>query len=444
MKRPRSLDRSLAGSLTDWLAYLETLHPKTIALGLDRVREVLGRLPISLRCPVITVAGTNGKGSTCAFLERMLRCAGYRTALYTSPHLLRYNERVRINGDEVGDDALIAAFNAVEDARAAPGQTAVPLTYFEFGTLAALLLFTQATPDAAVLEVGLGGRLDAVNAIDADVAVVTAIDIDHVDYLGPDRASIAREKAGIFRAGRPAVCGDADPPPALLDAAATIGAPLQRIGRDFGFVAQGTQWRFWSPAGERFGLPVPALRGEYQLVNAATAIAALDALHARLPVHAGAIREGLLSVELPGRFQVLPGRPTIVLDVAHNPHAARALAATLNTMGFHPTTTAVVGMLGDKDIAGVVAAMRPRIDHWIVAPLPGPRGATAQTLREHLFRAGVAPEVITECDSVAAALAAADKRAGDTDRIVVFGSFLTIAAALATFGAGPRSPAAHG
>lgn len=417
-------------NLAGWLEFIERQHPQSIALGLERVREVLARLDLPPLPPAITVGGTNGKGSTCAMLDAMLRSAGYRTGVYTSPHLRRYNERVRIDGKEAADDALIVAFNAVEDARTAPGAPEISLTYFEFGTLAAFILFMNATLDAVVLEVGLGGRLDAVNVVDADVAVVTAIDIDHVEYLGPDRAAIGREKAGIFRPGRPAICGDADPPPALLEEARSRGALLQRLGRDFGFVAQGNQWRFFSAAGERYGLPMPALRGDYQLANAACAIAALEAIASRLPVHAGAIREGLSTVELPGRFQVLPGRPTVVLDVAHNPQAARALAATLGTMGFHPVTNAVVGMLRDKDIAGVIAAMRERIDRWYVAPLPGPRGANADVLREHLLRAGIAEEAIVRCDSIAAAFALAKENASEADRIVIFGSFLTIAAAL--------------
>ena len=413
-------------SLAAWLAYLETLHPKAISLGLERVRTVHDRLALAPACPVLTVTGTNGKGSTSAFLERMLSAGGYRIGLYTSPHLLRYNERVRIGGAEATDAELCAAFAAVEAVR-----QDIPLTYFEFGTLAALWLFARARTDALVLEVGLGGRLDAVNIIDADVAVVTTIAIDHADYLGITREDIGREKAGIFRAGRIAVCADPDPPTALVDRAREIGAVLLRIGVDFGFVAEQRQWRYFGPGGARHGLPYPALRGTYQLANAAAALTALDAVHARLPVDMGAVREALVSIELPGRFQVLPGRPVTVLDVAHNVQAARALADTVAAMGFHPRTLAVFGIMADKDIDGVIAALKPRVDQWLVATLPPPRGATAMLLRRHLEQAGVVANAIRTFDDAGAAYRAAREIAAEADRIIVFGSFLTVAAALA-------------
>ena len=417
--------------LAGWLALLETLHPRPIAMGLDRLRAVLARMDARLACPAITVTGTNGKGSTTAFCDAMLRAAGYRTGRYTSPHLLRYNERVAIDGAPVDDAALIEAFGAVEDARCA-ADPPTPLTYFEFGTLAALWLFARARPDAVVLEVGLGGRLDAVNVVDADVAVLTSVDVDHVDFLGPTREEIGREKAGVFRAGRPAVCGDRDPPASVIGHAGAIGAELKLIGRDYDCVAQGAQWRYRGPGGERHGLPIPALRGDFQLGNAATAIAALGCLRDVLPVDGGAIRDGLVRVELAGRLQSLPGRPAIVLDVAHNPHAARALAGALGAMGFFPRTVAVFAMLADKDVDGVVAAMRPRVDAWEVAPLPGPRGASGEAMRARLVAAGVPPDAIRVHADVAAAYAAAAASANEADRIVVFGSFLTVAAALAT------------
>ena len=418
MIRPKTLD--------GWLAYLETLHPKAIAMGLERVALVHSRMGVTLACPVVTVTGTNGKGSTCVLLEAVYRCAGHKTGLYTSPHLVRYNERVKVAGEAQDDAALIAAFNAVEDARGG-----VPLTYFEYGTLAAFLIFERAGLDVAVLEVGLGGRLDAVNIVDADVAIVTSVDIDHIDYLGPTREDIGREKAGIFRPGRPVVCADPDPPASLVAHARALGAPVVQLGRDYGYVAQDRQWQYWGPGGKRHGLPFPALRGAYQLANASTALAAIDLLRERLHVGAGAVREGLVAVELQGRFQVLPGVPTIVLDVAHNPHAARALAATLATMGRFPQTIAVLGILADKDVGGVIDAIKQCVDRWFVATLPGPRGASAAAVVAALVAAGIAAEATRTFDDVGSAFAAARAAASDADRIIVFGSFLTVAAALA-------------
>ena len=418
---------SLPQSLSAWLAYLETLHPKTIALGLERVSAVFERLKIGFSCPVITVAGTNGKGSTCALTERMLALAGYRVALYTSPHLMRYNERVRIAGAEAEDAALCEAFAAVEAVR-----QDIALTYFEFGTLAALWLFARERLDALVLEVGLGGRLDAVNIVDPDVAVVTTVAIDHVDYLGASREAIGREKAGIFRLGRAAICADRDPPQTLVDHAAAIGAMLMRLGVDYDFAVQGSQWSYRGPGGARHGLPHPALRGVHQVANAATALAALDTLRVRLPVPIGAVRDALVSIELRGRFQVLPGRPIRVLDVAHNLQAARAFADNLVAMGYQPETWAVFGIMNDKDIDGVIAAVKPCVDHWRVATLPPPRGSRAAELRERLEAAGVAGMAIRDFDDAAAAYDAACGEAKETDRIIVFGSFLTVAAALAS------------
>lgn len=413
-------------TLAEWLAYLETLHPRAIALGLERVRAVYDRLSIAPACPVMTVAGTNGKGSTAAFLERMLAAAGYRVGLYTSPHLLRYNERVRVAGHDASDAELCEAFAAIEAVRGD-----VALTYFEFGTLAALWLFVRAGLDAWVLEVGLGGRLDAVNIVDADAAVVTTIAIDHVDYLGATREDIGREKAGIFRANRPAICEDLDPPASLVEHARSVGARLLRRGVDFGCRAEDTQWRYTNPAGVTYALPHPALRGRHQLANAAAALTALHALRERLPVGMGAVRDALVGIELPGRLQVLPGWPVIVLDVAHNPEAVQALSENLGAMGFHPTTRAVFGMMADKDIDGVIASIKSRVDRWFVASLPPPRGATAQLLRERLGAGGVPSDAVETFAGPDAAYRAARESASEADRIIVFGSFLTVAAALA-------------
>lgn len=409
-------------TLAGWLSYLERLHPSAIDLGLDRVAAVRGRLGLAPGFPVIAVAGTNGKGSVCAMLESVLSCAGYRTGLYSSPHLLRYNERVRIARSQATDAELVGAFARVERARADTS-----LTYFEFGTLAAVDLFIRADVDVAILEVGMGGRLDAVNVFDADCSVVTTIGLDHMDYLGPDRESIGAEKAGIFRANRPAICGDPDPPATLLARADAIGARLGLIDRDYGFRLEPGQWQFWSAAGRRSALPYPALRASAQVANAATALAALEQVGQALPIDMGAIRRGLLEVELPGRFQVLPGRPLVILDVAHNPQAARVLAQSLRAIPKAGRDLAVFAMLSDKDIEGVVAELRPEIDEWFVSGLPGPRGADVRRIRQALAAAEVP---VTQCETVQAAYQQAVRHAGQNDRILVFGSFLTVAAVL--------------
>jgi dihydrofolate synthase/folylpolyglutamate synthase len=408
-------------TLDDWLARIERLHHRTIDLSLDRVRAVAGRLGIGVACPVITVGGTNGKGSTCAMLESILRAAGYRTGLYTSPHLLRFNERARIAGESVSDEALIEQFQAVERSR---GETS--LTYFEFTTLAILRLFMAARLDAVVLEVGLGGRLDATNIVDADCAVVTSVDLDHLDYLGPTREHIGYEKAHIYRRGRPAICADPQPPQRLLDVARDLGADLWLFGRDFNCQGDRQQWAYGGRSIRRAGLPYPALRGANQLLNASGALAALEALGQRLPVSQQAVRQGLLNVELAGRFQVLPGRPTVILDVAHNPHAAAVLAENLDAMGFYPRTLAVLGMLRDKDAAGVIDKVADRIDHWYLGGTAGPRGLSGQALAE-ILRTRRPAAALDSFDDVAAAFDAAHRAAAADDRIIVFGSFLTVA-----------------
>ena len=412
-------------SLEGWLTHLERLHPQTIALGLERVEAVRRALGLAPVYPIITVGGTNGKGSCCAMLEAILRHGGYRVGCYTSPHLLRYNERVRIGGVAVDDATLCRAFTQIERAR---GEVA--LTYFEFGTLAAMLAFGEAGIDVAILEVGLGGRLDAVNVFDADCAIVSSVDLDHQQYLGDTREKIGYEKAGIYRAGRPAVCGDADPPESLLAHARAIGADLYVLDRDFGFVAELQQWRYWGPRGRRNGLPWPVLRGRVQLANAASCLTALELLRERLPLGAGDWRGGLLTAELSGRFQVLPGRPLMVLDVAHNPQAARMLAANLAEL---PKTAgeviSVCAMLGDKDIGAVVGALAGAFTRWHVATAPGPRGAPASELAGALARAGVVVPMTQHAD-IAEAWHAACKNAGDDDKLIVFGSFLTVAAVL--------------
>jgi dihydrofolate synthase/folylpolyglutamate synthase len=418
-----SVDRLIAPqSLADWLAYLERIHPFAIDMGLERVSGVRDRLGLKPDFPIITVGGTNGKGSVCAMLAAILSGAGYRVGLYSSPHLSRYNERVRVARREVDDSALTRAFERVEQARAPD-----TLTYFEFGTLAAMDIFIREKVEVAVLEVGLGGRLDAVNVFDANCTVVTTVDFDHMDYLGPDRESIGREKAGIFRAGVPAVCGDEEPPAALTGHAAGIGAPLVLRGRDYGYNAGRGDWQYWSPQGKRSALPYPALRGAYQLANAATALAALEQLKDSLPVDMGAIRRGLVEVDLPGRFQVMPGRPMVILDVGHNPHAARGLSESLRALPAGGRLIAVFAMLKDKDIAGVAQPLKDQVDEWLVAALPGLRGADAARIEQALASIGVnAP--ISRFDSPADAYQRAIRSAGQNDKILVFGSFFTVGA----------------
>jgi len=411
-------------TLAQWLEYIEGLHPRHIAMGLDRVNIVRDALRITPAFPVITVGGTNGKGSACAMLEAMLSEAGYKVGCYTSPHLLRYNERARIGCREASDADLLRAFDEVERAR---GATA--LTYFEFGTLAAVWLFARERVDAAILEVGLGGRLDAVNCFDPACALVTSVDLDHMEYLGPTREHIAFEKAGIFRAGRPAICGAVPAPQSLIRHAQDIGARLLLRERDFGFVGDRNQWRYWGPFGKREGLPHPALRGGIQLANASACLTALGAMRERLPVSMGDVRAGLLQAEIPGRFQVLPGRPIVILDVAHNPHAAKALADNLGQMGSRQRTIAVFSMLRDKDIGGVIDAVKAHVDHWCVAAADSPRGAPAEVIERHLREAGASCSM-TRCDDIGAAYATACEMATEDDKILVFGSFYTVAAVM--------------
>jgi dihydrofolate synthase/folylpolyglutamate synthase len=424
-------------TLDAWVAHLETAHPVGIDMGLTRIGRVRDALGLSFACPVITVGGTNGKGSTCAILETILLRAGYRVGCHTSPHLLSFNERARINGADATDAELLEHFEAVEKARTSLAEP-VSLTYFEFTTLAIMRLFASRGLDAVILEVGLGGRLDAVNIVDTDCAIVTSIDIDHTDYLGDTREKIGFEKAGIFRAGKPAVCGDPSPPQSLIDHANAIGADLWLVGRDFRYEAQGgnerQQWSYVGRSQRRPALAYPALRGANQLINTAAALAALEALRDRIPVSAQDIRLGLANVELPGRFQVVPGKPQIIFDVAHNPHAAAVLAQNLGNMGFFPYTYAVFGAMRDKDIVGIVRHLKGEVDHWNVTSLPTPRGATAEKLVDALREAGVndSPDSsVTPFATPADAFQDALRRASENDRILIFGSFYTVASVMA-------------
>lgn len=412
-------------TLAEWLAWQETVHPIEMDLGLTRARlvhEALGTAGAP-PFPIVTVAGTNGKGSTVAFAQALLTAGGYRTGTYTSPHLVEYNERIRIDGEPVSDAAILTAFDRIDRARGG-----VTLTYFEFGTLAAIDVFRAAAVDAAVLEVGIGGRLDAVNLFDADAAVVTPIDIDHVRWLGPDRHSIGREKAGIFRPGRPAVIADRDPPQSLVAEAQRIGASCLLLGRDFDAVPADRGWRWRGPEGGFDGLPEPPLPGRFQLDNAAAALMALDAI-GRLPDPAVA-RRGIAATRLAGRFQVLPGEVPIVLDIAHNPHAARSLAATLRASRTPGREIAVAGLLEDKDAAGVVEATADVFDRWYVARPAGVRGGSAEALARTV-RGRVRGTPVEVCDDVPGALGRARGAARPGDRIVVFGSCYTVGEVLA-------------
>ncbi|MGZ5181508.1 MAG: bifunctional tetrahydrofolate synthase/dihydrofolate synthase [Ramlibacter sp.] len=424
-------------TLQDWLAHCERLHPKAIALGLDRVRAVADRMQLAFRCPVVTVAGTNGKGSTCAMLESIALQAGWKTGVYTSPHLVHFEERCRLRGEMVAADALVPHFARVEAAR-----QDVQLTYFEFTTLAILSLLAASELDLVVLEVGLGGRLDAVNIIDADCAVITSIDIDHQEFLGPDREAIGREKAGILRAGRPAVVSDPVPPRSVVAAAEKLGCDLWLLGRDYNFSGDKQQWG-WAGRGRRYaGLGYPALRGANQLINASGVLAALTALRDRVPVTAQAVRNGLAMVELPGRFQLVPGQPALVLDVAHNPHSVAALAANLDAMGFYPTTHAVLGAMGDKDLSEMLRRMDPLVDRWYFTDLPTPRAASAASLQA-LWQATTKRKDVASSThaSPEAALRSAVEAADPADRILVFGSFHTVGGVLQ--GGLPRLQARH-
>ena len=413
-------------TLADWLAYAERLHPKVIDLGLARVKTVADRMWLQFDCPIITVAGTNGKGSTCAMLEAILMEAGYRTGMYTSPHLVNFEERCRIRGNIATATDLVAACARVEGARILK-DIEVSLTYFEFTTLAIMQLMMDAKLDVVILEVGLGGRLDAVNIIDTDCAIITSIDLDHMELLGNTRELIGFEKAGIMRPGKPVVVSDPLPPQSVLEHAAAVGANLWKFGTDFNFSGDKQQWG-WAGRGRRYsGLAYPALRGANQLMNASGVLAALTALRDLLPITAQAIRVGLSMVELPGRFQIIPGQPTLVLDVAHNPHSVAALAENLDAMGFYPCTHAVFGAMADKDVAPMLARVGPVIDKWYFTDLPTTRAATGEVLearwqvssgrKDATSNAYKTPELALQ-----AAIAAADP----ADRIVVFGSFYTV------------------
>lgn len=407
-------------TLDQWLAYIEALHPKSIAMGLERVKQVADRLALSPTFPIITIAGTNGKGSTCAMMEAIYVQCGYRVGSYTSPHLLRYNERVRVNKKEISDEALCEAFSAVEAARGD-----IQLTYFEMGTLAAVWHFVQIGLDVAILEVGMGGRLDAVNVFEPTCAIVTSVDLDHMEYLGDTREKIGFEKAGVYRSGKLAICGDENPPKSLTEFAQKIGANLQLIGRDFRVEKNAQGWQYLS---ENFSINLPnlSLHGDFQLSNAACVICAVQHLREKLPALESNIHAALRAVTLTGRFYCIKNNPNIIVDVAHNPQAAQSLAHNLQTTPCAGRTLAVFAMLADKDIAGVIHELEPDIAAWYLADIHNVRGAKAADLQTKLSKTAQ----FKSFKNVASALQAACKDAAKNDRIIVFGSFYSVAAAM--------------
>jgi dihydrofolate synthase/folylpolyglutamate synthase len=413
-------------NLQEWLTHCERLHPQNIDMGLERVAAVAKKMGLQFGCPVITVAGTNGKGSTCAMLECILREAGYRTGMFTSPHLVFFEERCKLNGQAASASVLTEHFAKVEAIRGD-----ISLSYFEFTALAIFSCLASASLDVVILEVGLGGRLDAVNVIDTDCAIITSIDLDHTEWLGNDRESIGREKAGIMRGSKPVIISDPHPPASLAQHAATVGAMVWQSGSDFHFSGDQQQWRWYGEGRTWAGLAYPSLRGVNQLVNAAGVLAALHAMKDHLPVTAQAIRLGLSRVEWSGRFQMLPGQPAVVLDVAHNPHSVAALAHNLDAMGYFAVTRAVMGAMADKDLQAMVQRLQPLVEHWYFCDLPSPRAATAKQLQS-LWQAG-APRLGQSAQTFAdpvAATAQAMADANPTDRILVFGSFLTVGGVL--------------
>lgn len=412
-------------TLDAWLTWQESLHPAKIELGLERIASVLQRLhAASAPFPVITVAGTNGKGSSVAMLEAILRAAGYRVGAYTSPHLLRYNERVRLNGQPVSDALLIESFDRIDTAR-----VETSLTYFEFGTLAALDIFYRAAPDVVVLEVGLGGRLDAVNVIDPTIALITSISVDHAEWLGKDRESIAIEKAGIMRVGQPVIFSGRDMPASLAQRAQDLKAELAVLERDFYYRKSETEWQWWTGSESPMRLPHPALRGDHQLDNAAGVLMVLYQLRERLPVSLSAVRKGLQRVSLPGRFQVIPAGVTWILDVAHNPDGLGRLAELLAATPVTGRTLVVFAMMQDKDIQAAIQQLQSEIDAWFTANLSTPRSADAEELAAAI-RQQTGTQYVMVCANVAGACEAAKAAARDNDRILVCGSFYTVAAAL--------------
>ena len=410
-------------TLPQWLAHLETAHHTPIDMGLERVTQVKNAMNLAPACPVITVGGTNGKGSTCAFLSHIYAAAGYKVGTLTSPHLLRFNERIAINNQPVSNEEIVEAFERIEAARGD-----ISLTYFEFNTLAAVDIFGQHQVDVMILEVGLGGRLDAVNIFDTDCAIVTSVDLDHQDYLGDSIEQIGKEKAGIFRAGKPAIFGQDPAPHSLGQHAKNIGAKLLQLNHQFSYIARIDSWQWQANNGSlKIDLPLPALQGAFQLNNAACAVAAVQIMRQQLPVSNEALAQGIAQAQNRARFQIIQQQPEIILDVAHNPHAARALASSLKNLPAK-RTFAVFSILADKDSDSVISILRDSIDEWFIAPLDLPRGMTLTALTAKLKKHDI--KAIHPHNTIQAAYTAALSQVTENDRIIVFGSFHTVAGIL--------------
>ena len=408
-------------SLKDWLGYIESIHPSTIDLTLERIKVVVERLNLDISFSIITVGGTNGKGSTCAILESIYKEAGYKVGCYTSPHFLHFNERIKIQANPVSDDLICEAFTKIESIR-----KEISLTYFEYGTIAAMIIFADADLDIAILEVGLGGRLDAVNVFDSDCAIVTSIDLDHMDYLGHTREAIGFEKAGIYRANKIAICGDFDPPQSLINHCESIQAELKIIGKDFAYEAHHDSFDFLIESSFVMNLPLPSLQGFFQLTNASNALMAVKIMEDQLPLTETSIQQGIASALLPGRFQEVKINPSLILDVAHNPHAAKSLRDNLRTHSVSGKTIAVFSILRDKDILGVVAAVSLDIDTWYIAEIENERAANIDTICKAIQKVNPSAHIVT-FKNIQEAYQFASNEVERNDRIIAFGSFYTVA-----------------
>jgi dihydrofolate synthase/folylpolyglutamate synthase len=408
-------------NLNDWIGYIESIHPSTIDLTLERIKIVIERLNLDISFPILTIGGTNGKGSTCSILESIYKEAGYKVACYTSPHFLHFNERIKIQAVAVSDELICEAFSRIESAR-----EGVTLTYFEYGTIAAMIIFSEAHVDVAILEVGLGGRLDAVNVFDADCAIVTTVDLDHMDYLGHTREAIGFEKAGIYRTEKTAIFGDFDPPQSLIKHAEVIHADLKIIGKDFGYEVHHDSFDFLIDSSFVMNLPLPKLQGDFQLANATNALMALKAMEDKLPLTEISIQKGITLTLLPGRFQEVKTMPSLIFDVAHNPQAARSLSHNLKTHVVLGKTIAVFSILKDKDIFGVIQVLNLDIDAWFIAEIQNERAASIETISNAIQK--INPSAHIEAfKNIQEAYQFASKEVTRNDRIIVFGSFFTVA-----------------